>query len=189
MRALKPNFPIWVGIWALVALALCLFISTSNIFVLLALLGWILYGLCLLLVLLFRRQWREALALVALAAGLWWLGHPIAMIGERLRFELNAGAYRQIVTESHRLPDQGTAHGHTYRIDRGPPVRIAIVQGGLIDNWVGLVYDPTGEVLKAQGGDAGPGEFTAPPEIKGLFGGDLVFCERLTGSWYQCTFT
>ena len=78
------------------------------------------------------------------------------------------------------------------QIDPGPPVRIAFYwQRGVIDNWVGLVYDPTGKVIKANKfksdwsnwGDA------SLAEVKGLFGGDLRRAKRMSKNWYLCWFT
>jgi hypothetical protein len=45
----------------------------------------------------------------------------------------------------------------------------------MLDNWFGIVYDPTGIVLTEKG--------------RLLFGGDLVRAERLWKDWYYCGFT
>lgn len=79
--------------------------------------------------------------------------------------------------------------GVEYLADVGPPVRIAFDADGLIDNWTGIIFDPTGEVMFARGFDPVTGEFFAPERITKLFGGDLVGCRPLTGSYYYCSFT
>ena len=79
-----------------------------------------------------------------------------------------------------------------YYVDPGPPVRLAFIQpGGFLDNWEGVVYDPTGEVQAARGWSYASGEqaFTAPMAVRRLFGGDLVACQRIEGPWYRCWFT
>jgi hypothetical protein len=60
-------------------------------------------------------------------------------------------------------------------VDQGPPVRVAFVWGGILDNWQGIVYDPTGVVLTEKG--------------HLLFGGDLIHARHLWKDWYYCAFT
>ena len=80
--------------------------------------------------------------------------------------------------------------GITFTLDAGPPRRVAFPNpGGFLDNWSGVIYDPTGEVKLAAGFDSGTGEFVAPDRITKLFGGDLVSCRHLLGSFYNCSFT
>ena len=80
----------------------------------------------------------------------------------------------------------------SYEVDPGPPVRIVFPHfGGIVDNWEGTIYDPTDAVAAAQGWTfrSGKQEFTAPPRIRSLFGGDVVVCSRLQGHYYRCAFT
>ena len=59
-----------------------------------------------------------------------------------------------------------------------------------IDNWEGIIYDPTGAVASATGWRGGvAGQYTAPPDIRVLFGGDLVACEPIEAAFYRCWFT
>ena len=60
-------------------------------------------------------------------------------------------------------------------IDKGPPIRIGFVWDGILDNWHGIVYEPTGIVLTKRG--------------ERLFGGDLIYAKRLYEDWYYCAFT
>jgi hypothetical protein len=72
------------------------------------------------------------------------------------------------------------------------PLRVAFVEpGGILDNWIGIVYDPTGVVLKSRQFKEDWSNWNAPAlgEIKRLFGGDLRWAEPLGGPWYRCTFT
>ena len=119
----------------------------------------------------------------------------------RFRFSRNHAAYEQIVrtvladsakswADSSILHDGAT--GLAYEVDSGPPIRVAFPQpGGILDNWWGFIYDPTGQVDTARGWrfDRGSQEFTAPDGILKLFGGDLVACDRFEGAWYICSFT
>jgi hypothetical protein len=78
-----------------------------------------------------------------------------------------------------------------YIVDVGPPVRVAFPKDGIVDNWWGIVYDPTDAVAQAKGWefDGGEQRFTAPQQVKALFGGDLVSCRHLYKHYYSCSFT
>ncbi|HEY2377944.1 MAG TPA: hypothetical protein VGH98_18365 [Gemmatimonadaceae bacterium] len=183
--------PIWDAIWVL------------------ALGVWPLYalaGVALLVVAALRaragaRDARAAIALILLAGiGLWFGEARIAWIGDEWVFKLHfarmRAEYERIVAEVQRQPagdttSEGALHGVRYQIDRGPPMRVAFLQpGGMLDNWEGVVYDPTGAVASATGWQQGvAGRFSAPPNVRVLFGGDLVGCERIENAFYRCWFT
>ena len=77
-------------------------------------------------------------------------------------------------------------------VDKGPPVRVAFYWNRrVIDNWVGLVYDPTGEVMRVNAFKSDWSNWHAPElaTIKSLFGGDLFRALHLSGHWYLCWFT
>jgi hypothetical protein len=100
--------------------------------------------------------------------------------------------YTRIVEALTKMsPPQGSsskpADEIRYIVEKGPPVRVAFPKNGIIDNWWGVIYDPSDAVAQATGWnfETGRQEFTAPPKIRTLFGGDLVSCCRL----YSCTFT
>jgi hypothetical protein len=59
----------------------------------------------------------------------------------------------------------------------------------MLDNWSGIIYDRTGDVMLAKGFDSTTGKFYAPDKVTKLFGGDLVGWRRLWGSYYSCSFT
>ena len=77
-------------------------------------------------------------------------------------------------------------------VEWGPPLRVAFVWGGMIDNWCGAVMDPTGEVMKANRLKPDFSNFETDREylkVRGLFGGDMTSCQPLTKNWYHCCFT
>ena len=135
-------------------------------------------------------------ALVPLIAS---VHQPLAVAGDnaqfRRRFERLAPSYATIVRqlESGAVPVRdGTSADIRFLADSGPPVRVAFPQtNGILDNWEGVIYDPSGAVLSAgQFGSAGSTPaFSAPPEVRRLFGGDLVACERVRDAYYRCWFT
>lgn len=81
------------------------------------------------------------------------------------------------------------AHGTDYVLAHGSPRRVAFpMPGGFLDNWDAIVVDPTDRVAAATGLTR-EGDFTAPSDVKSLFGGDLVACTHMTGHFYRCSFT
>jgi hypothetical protein len=79
-----------------------------------------------------------------------------------------------------------------YIVDAGPPVRVAFRQdGGILDNWEGVVYDPSGSVLLARQFKRDWSNWHDPAllHVKKLFGGDLVYCRPIKGHFYRCWFT
>lgn len=75
-------------------------------------------------------------------------------------------------------------------LDEDGPVRIAFPWMGIVDNWCGVVFDPTDQ-LANYCGDAGQDTrgFLKDPSLRKLFGGDITRCERLEKGWYFCWFT
>lgn len=147
-----------------------------------------------------RRNWapqvrRWAVAPFVLLAVLVLGGPVIRRAGDatlfRIRFTTLRPRYDAIVADvaARKLPASGETRGVDYQSDPGPPVRVVFPQpGGIIDNWEGVIYDPTGAVRAATSW-RGPGVFSAPPEVRTLFGGDLLSCKPVSGSYYRCWFT
>ncbi|MEG3086261.1 hypothetical protein [Sphingomonas sp. PB4P5] len=79
--------------------------------------------------------------------------------GTMSRLMLNRGNYEAIIAKARSNPkpawfqDDG---GVTYSIDVGPPVRVAFNPEGMLDNWSGIIYDSTGDVMLADGFDLRP---------------------------------
>jgi hypothetical protein len=108
------------------------------------------------------------------------------------RLLANYGHYQSIIAKIQNSPNPYWYEedgGITYSVDLGPPIRVAFNPAGFLDNWSGIIYDPTGVVMQARGFDAVTGKFAAPDEITKLFDGDLVSCRHLWGSYYDCSFT
>lgn len=108
-------------------------------------------------------------------------------------FLLARADYRRIIAEAkrgmHRDGGYQEAHGRTFIVDEGPTIRVAFDPEGFLDNWSGIIFDPTGAVMQADGFDPVTGRFAAPDHVTKLFGGDLVACRRLHGDYYTCSFT
>lgn len=115
--------------------------------------------------------------------------------GERTRFALVRHSYEQRLQEILSSFERGTpmeSRYAEYEIEPGPPVRVAFMwQAGVTDNWVGLVYDPTGFVMTANQFKRDWSNWKDPAlePVKRLFGGDIVKARHLKDNWYLCVFT
>lgn len=125
------------------------------------------------------------LATAAFTLPVLWSGD---WINVRWTYALVKSDIEKIYQNPRPQTDVQTDFGHQYRIDAVKAVRIAYSRGGFLDNWLAIVYDPTDEVKKARGFDD-QGNFTAPPSIRSIFGGDLVECSNIYGHFYDCSFT
>lgn len=87
----------------------------------------------------------------------------------------------------------GFADQHVGVASREPGGRVAFYwkKGFGPDNWVGLVYDPTGEVMRAVNFLLNPSATFDPVQdkVRDLFGGELYATRHLTGDWFICWFT
>lgn len=117
-----------------------------------------------------------------------------ALVGTYFRFYRHLEQYKVIVAQVSQLDTSTLSemqHYPDYIIDKGPPVRIAFIWDGMVDNWIGIVYDPSGEVLRANSFKRDWSNWKDPQleQVKGLFGGDLFRTRRLWKHWYFCSFT
>ena len=116
------------------------------------------------------------------------------VLGIHFKFYRNLGRYQAVVEqmgEQASATKMERASSPDFKIDEGPPTRVAFSWYGFIDNWVGVVYDPSGEVervnqLKKDGSNRGDLELGG---IQKLFGGDLRRARKLKKHWYYCSFT
>jgi hypothetical protein len=102
--------------------------------------------------------------------------------------------FEKVVEEIRRSPPLESGYLRKYEgcyVELGPPLRVAFSEGGLLDNWHGIVYDPTALVLKANllKRDYSNRHDPAMKEVQGLFGGMMIRAVPLGGPWYRCYFT
>jgi hypothetical protein len=134
----------------------------------------------------------RCLAIVLVVAGLaalMWTTPTGKVAATYFRLWQNESTYQEIVNQ---LTDDPAAEvAARTEVDPGPPLRIAFSWGGIIDNWHGIVHDPSGEVLKARQFKSDWSNWDDPElrPIKYLFGGDMRSARHLWGHWYYCTFT
>jgi len=96
-------------------------------------------------------------------------------LSQDVRFLLSKAHYERRVAEV--LAGRRAKAPDIAAIERGPPDRVAFYwKRGVTDNWVGLVYDPTGDVVNAAA-------------CQDFFGGTMTHSRHLTGPWFICWFT
>lgn len=208
----RRRAPLLVGLWTIVGLALAFLdrpLTDALWLTVLALWGaYAVLGLALLVALFHaasRTHWHptlvgSAVTLLTLALLMVLAVPRLAGAGDEFFF---ARRFRRLRPQYERILKTLAAVGAVqtdsvrrageidFYVDSGPPLRAAFLQpGGILDNWEGVVYDPTNAVATATGWrDRRPGEFTAAPNVLKLFGGDLVRCVHVDGPFYRCWFT
>jgi hypothetical protein len=139
-----------------------------------------------------RITWRGAAVMAVAIAGLFFYGSPLARF---VRFHVLKSGYVSIANDVRKgLADDERAELRRSGIQlddgEGGPVRIAFPWICIVDNWCGVIFDPTDELADFCG-DAGQDHrgFLRDSSLRKLFGGDMTRCERLEKGWYFCWFT
>lgn len=108
--------------------------------------------------------------------------------GRRVLFEIRQPHYEAMLASAMVTGEIPGGDGH---VESGPPQRFAFYwQRGVTDNWVGAVYDPTGDIARIN--HINDWSDRNDPEVDGLvelFGGTFYSCESVGGGWYLCWFT
>jgi hypothetical protein len=127
---------------------------------------------------------------------LYFMAGPLLLagtyVGAASRLAVNQPRYSDIIEKARSegvRSSYSELYGITYSVDLGPPVRVAFNPAGMLNNWSGIIFDPTGGVMHAEGFDPKTGKFVAPDRITKIFGGDLVKCWPLWSHYYRCSFT
>jgi hypothetical protein len=138
-----------------------------------------------------ERTWAKASGLLL---GLAMAGAMQGSVGGRIgllaRFYTLRPSYQEVIEAIEAGMDR--SGGPRHLVERGRPLRVAFPwPGGILDNWCGVVYDPSGLVMKAKRFQPDLSNFGDPTlqDVKKLFGGDMRSCEPLGGPWYFCCFT
>lgn len=146
-----------------------------------------------------RLRIATACLIVAALAGSRAFGPSLVRFGDRDRFrrefDRNLPLYRSIVADIERRqgdPVGASYQGVRYEVEPGPPLRVAFpLPGGILDNWEGIVYDPSDEISVAHEIRPDLSNWDEPRfvAIRLWFGGDLRYAERVSGHFYRCWFT
>jgi hypothetical protein len=156
---------------------------------------WALAGLVLVVAALWR--WpatgaREALGRLGLIAVTAFGFAPLATAGslvtERIHFRLERARYARVVAAV-TAGDAPLTDDGPFLVDEGPPRRVAFPwPGGVIDNWCGIIYDPSGVVMSVNDLPSWSDRWRYDPATQ-LFGGDMTGCRVERQPYYFCCFT
>jgi hypothetical protein len=208
-KSMKPA-NMAIGIWLLATALLWLGSATIDsgfVFIPFILIFgplWLGAGVILLALSFERRfRWQATIVrctlLVGVMATAFLFGAQLSQWGSRVALRIQFAWRRPDVEHLHADIQAGRLHpakGNNkasfgdYLFDAGPPVRLAVSLGGIIDNWCGFVRDPTGVVMTP---DASipfeEGNTTQVRKARYLLGGYLVSCRPLAPPYYHCCFT
>ena len=129
--------------------------------------------------------------LVVAVAIVGWFTPVGKTFGAHCKFWREKTHYQSVVAKVVASEDN-PEFNHPIIVDSGPPLRVAFSWGGILDNWRGIVYDPTGEVMKANILDVNTWSNRNDPDyasVARFFGGTLIRAQHLEGDWYLCWFT
>jgi hypothetical protein len=121
--------------------------------------------------------------LICLAIGLgYWFEGDLARYGDRLHYRTHRTGYRVVVdsvaaSSPHRAEWTDPSVG-SFVVDTGPPVRVAFVRSSWLNDWEGIIFDPTDSLVSWQE--------HAPHQSVRLFGRAVVGCSRREPLWFDC---
>ena len=126
-------------------------------------------------------------------------------LGDKLRFLRYEKKYVQIIEkiETKKISSNGSVNGISYDTEVDPVMRVSFSWGGIIDNWKGIIYDPTNELSKIAKNNqihinyrdrksltpADEEYIKETTKLKLLFGGVIYKVKKMGDNWYLCWFT
>ncbi len=131
-----------------------------------------------------RRAFVLPAALLTTLPLQWFFGTTLALQTrlEFIRPQLMAEVQRiHAAAAAGRQPQDGEVRAEYSASPTSPPV--AFIDGGLLDNWSGYIYDPTATL------DNIANLRPVPAPASDWFGGRMTSVRRLGGGWFYCSFT
>jgi hypothetical protein len=116
----------------------------------------------------------RSLAIVLTVAGV-VIFSPIEKVGIYAKFWPSRLFYADQIDQILKTGTASCVQTKVCLVELRSQVKVAFPWDGLIDNWFGIVYDPSGSVFRV--------------EDRSVFGGDLVACTHVAGPYYFCSFT
>jgi hypothetical protein len=99
----------------------------------------------------------------------------LEVLGIHAKFRMERALYEAAVAEIKAGTPPRCVAARTCIHEPGSQMPLAFPWDGIVDNWIGIVYDPTGTVVDVD-------------RFRGIFGGDLVGCRRVIGPYFVCSF-
>lgn len=141
------------------------------------------------------RRRRGLLLAIVVVVGAWIQAQIFLAAGssaDRLYFWRQVDRYERLLGRSDLdagKPRWQCIEGVMVVVQPGEPRRVAFpLPGGLLDNWRGVVYDPSGEAMRVNALEKWSDQWRDDP-VAGWFGGDMVECRHLRDHFYLCSFT
>ncbi|MEP9402472.1 hypothetical protein [Sphingomonas sp. VNH70] len=69
-------------------------------------------------------------------------------------------------------------------IERAGSRTAFLTVNGMLGAWAGIVHDPTGRMAAARGWNGGP----VATDVRHIFNGSTIWCQRLDSHWFHCQF-
>ncbi len=172
---------VWAGgfaAWLLFYAGTAYLLEVFSIFVIFAVVFAGLAGLSVSALAIKKQRSRRAVFAVVIILGLWcvWLYAPVRDIGLWVRFAIEESRYSVALESVVQGRPPACMAEKTCDFEAGPPARAVFSWGGLVDNWVGVVIDPSDDIMNLE-------------RNRGAFGGKLVACRPIRSHFYLCSFT
>lgn len=166
------------GGWLVFYSATAWLLELLSLFVIFAMVFTGLTGLLVAAIALRRRRSRRPVYAVMIILALWcaWIYLPVRDLGLWVRLSVESSRIEQALGELRQGREPACVAEKQCDADAGPPLRVAFNWGGLIDNWAGIVLDPTDTITDIE-------------RHRGVFGGRLMGCRLLKPKVYLCSFT
>ena len=125
-----------------------------------------------------KHRTRLALLSVVIATATWvaWIFAPLDLAGVYVKFWFERSSYDVAVAETIGGKEPACVLTRKCEFQKGVAANLAFPWEGIIDNWIGVVHDPSGEIVDVE-------------RFKSAFGGDLLSCRHLSGPYFLCSFT
>ncbi len=145
---------VWAGgfaAWLLFYSGTAYLLEVFSVFVIFAVVFAGLAGLAVSALAIKKQRSRRATVAVMIILGFWcvWLYAPVRDIGLWVRFAIEESRYVQALDALVQGREPSCAADKLCEFDAGPPARAAFSWGGLVDNWVGVVIDPSNDIMAA----------------------------------------
>jgi hypothetical protein len=125
-----------------------------------------------------RIHWRVAALPLLVMMLLWfsWLMMPLKQLGIYSRFWLEYEQYEQAVQQWQAGHEPACVGTQACELARLGPYPLVFRWGGFLDNWWGVIYNPSIMPIDAQ-------------QQRQAFGGDMMGCQQLSAVYWLCSFT
>ena len=181
-------------VWFTLMLGVFIFSPPLNeaFFMLFPFASWALVGVGVVLLscaaVLFVRKRRGTIAMAACLIGL--IGYYTVGfdLGRHVLFQIRRPHYEALLQHAKQTGSLPKGSGH---VDLSSPAKFAFYwQRGVVDNWAGVVFDPTGDIARINIATNFDELYNpAVSDLVGIFGGTYYHWQDMGDGWYICWFT